>query len=76
MSGLLSCVSEVYEVYTNSNFRPALMNDEFDVTRIIHHTYDQMASDYSSMIAELVSDSWVGKFERGLLLFQTKVQPI
>jgi len=52
------------------------MNDEFDVTRITHHTYDQMASDYSSMINELVSDSWVGKFERGLLLFQTKVQSI
>ena len=57
-------------VYTNSNFGPALMNDEFDVTRITHHTYDQIASDYSSMINELVSDSWVGKFERGLLLFQ------
>jgi len=43
------------------------MNDKNDVVRITRHTYDQMACDYSSMVSELVSDSWVGKFEQNLL---------
>lgn len=43
------------------------MNNEIDVVGITRHTYDRMAADYSSMVNELVSDSWVGEFERSLL---------
>lgn len=43
------------------------MNESKDVVEITRRTYDQIASDYSSTINELVSDSWIGKFEQNLL---------
>lgn len=43
------------------------MNDKTNIINITRHTYDQMASEYSSMINRLVSDSWVGRFESSLL---------
>jgi SAM-dependent methyltransferase len=43
------------------------MTDKVNVTKITQITYDQIASDYSSMVDELVSDSWIGRFEESLL---------
>ena len=40
---------------------------EFDVTEVTRNTYDQIALGYSQKIKELVSDTWVGKFEKSLL---------
>ena len=39
----------------------------FDVTEITRNTYDLIASGYSQKIKDLVSDTWVGKFEKSLL---------
>jgi ubiquinone/menaquinone biosynthesis C-methylase UbiE len=43
------------------------MNDTKDVVKTTRHTYDQIASQYSARIDKLVTDSWVGRFEHGLL---------
>ncbi|MBA7706362.1 Trans-aconitate 2-methyltransferase [subsurface metagenome] len=43
------------------------MNRSKDVVEITRETYDQTAVDYSSMVNELVTNSWVGKFEQNLL---------
>ncbi|MFC2034122.1 class I SAM-dependent methyltransferase [Chloroflexota bacterium] len=43
------------------------MNNELDVTNITKNTYDQIATGYSDKIDNLVSDSWVGKYEQQLL---------
>ena len=43
------------------------MYDNTNAVSITRKTYDQIASGYSARINELVSDSWVGEFERQLL---------
>jgi len=43
------------------------MDDETNAIEVTRQTYDLIASDYSSMIDELVSDSWIGEFEGKLL---------
>jgi len=43
------------------------MNDRIDATSITRQTYDQIASDYSARIDELVSNTWVGEYEQQLL---------
>ena len=44
-----------------------MRQNEFDVTEITRNTYDLIASDYSQKIKDLVSGTWVGKFEKSLL---------
>lgn len=43
------------------------MDEETNAIEVTRQTYDLIASDYSSMIDELVSDSWIGEFEGKLL---------
>jgi len=43
------------------------VNDDIKVIRKTQQTYDQIASGYSTRIDALVSDTWVGAFERQLL---------
>jgi len=43
------------------------MNDKPNSISRTRQTYDQIASGYSARIDELVSDSWVGEFERQLI---------
>ncbi len=43
------------------------MTDKNNAVKITHDTYDQIASEYSAMVDKLVSDSWIGEFELGLL---------
>ena len=38
-----------------------------DVIKITRQTYDRAARDYATMVDELVSDSWIGEFEKGCL---------
>tara|TARA_B100000315_G_scaffold53477_1_gene47829 strand:- start:235 stop:897 length:663 start_codon:yes stop_codon:yes gene_type:complete len=52
------------------------MNDKIDAVIITHKTYDLIVVDYASAIDELVSESWIRRFERGLLdsfLLMTKL---
>ncbi len=61
---------------SNQNDRLNLMNDKIDVVKTTHQTYDLIASDYSSAINELVSESWIRRFEQDLLdrfLLMTKL---
>jgi len=44
-----------------------MKRDEVDVTEITRETYDLIASDYARRIDDLVSDTWIGKFEKYLL---------
>ena len=44
-----------------------MKRDEVDVTEISRETYDLIASGYARRINDLVSDTWVGGFERSLL---------
>lgn len=44
-----------------------MKRDEVDVTDITRETYDLIASGYAQRINGLVSDTWVGGFERSLL---------
>jgi SAM-dependent methyltransferase len=44
-----------------------MRQDEVDVTKITRKTYDQIASGYAQRINHLVSDTWVGRFEKSLL---------
>jgi len=41
--------------------------NKFDVTEVTRNTYDAIASGYTQKIKDLVSDTWVGKFEKSLL---------
>ncbi|MFC1933347.1 class I SAM-dependent methyltransferase [Chloroflexota bacterium] len=43
------------------------MRNRTDAVKTTHETYDLIASDYSSAINELVSESWIREFEQGLL---------
>lgn len=43
------------------------MNIKKDVISITRNTYDQIAAEYSTKIQDLVSDSWIGEYERQLL---------
>jgi len=38
-----------------------------DVIKITRQTYDQAARDYATMVDELISDSWIGEFEKRCL---------
>jgi len=44
-----------------------MKRDEVDATKITRETYDRIASGYAQRINDLVSDTWVGRFERSLL---------
>ena len=44
-----------------------MKQNEFDVTEITRNTYNLIASGYSQKIKDLVSDTWVGQFEKSLL---------
>jgi SAM-dependent methyltransferase len=44
-----------------------MKRDEIDVTEITRETYDLIASGYAQRINDLVSDTWVGRFEKSLL---------
>jgi ubiquinone/menaquinone biosynthesis C-methylase UbiE len=44
-----------------------MKRDEVDATKITRETYDQIASGYSQRINDLISDTWVGRFEKSLL---------
>ncbi|UCD21818.1 MAG: class I SAM-dependent methyltransferase, partial [Chloroflexota bacterium] len=44
-----------------------MKRDEVDVTEITRETYDLIASDYAGRIDDLVSDTWIGRFEKSLL---------
>jgi ubiquinone/menaquinone biosynthesis C-methylase UbiE len=41
--------------------------DEADVTEVTRKTYDLIASGYARRINDLVSDTWIGRFEKSLL---------
>ena len=43
------------------------MRDGVDATKITRETYDRIASGYAQRINDLVSDTWVGRFEESLL---------
>lgn len=44
-----------------------MQSNKLDVTEITRYTYDEIASGYVQSITQLVSDSWVGSFEKSLL---------
>jgi len=44
-----------------------MKRDEVDVTEITRETYDLIASGYAQRINDLVSDTWIGRFEKSLL---------
>ena len=44
-----------------------MKRDEVDATKVTRETYDQIASGYAQRINDLVSDTWVGRFEKSLL---------
>ena len=44
-----------------------MKQDEVDATKVTRETYDQIASGYAQRINDLVSDTWVGRFEKSLL---------
>ena len=44
-----------------------MKRDEVDVTEITRETYDLIASGYAQRINDLVSDTWIGRFENSLL---------
>ena len=44
-----------------------MKRDEVDVTEITRETYDLIASGYAQRINDLVSDNWIGRFEKALL---------
>jgi ubiquinone/menaquinone biosynthesis C-methylase UbiE len=44
-----------------------MKQNEFDVTEVTRNTYDAIASGYTQKIKDLVSDTWLGKFEKSLL---------
>lgn len=44
-----------------------MKRDEVDVTEITRETYDLIASGYARRINDLISDTWIGRFERYLL---------
>ena len=43
-----------------------MKRDEVDVTEITRETYDLIASGYAQRINDLVSDTWIGRFEKSL----------
>ena len=44
-----------------------MKRNEVDVTEITRETYDLIASSYTQRINDLVSDTWIGSFEKSLL---------
>ena len=44
-----------------------MKRDEVDVTELTRETYDLIASGYTRRINDLVSDTWIGRFEKSLL---------
>lgn len=44
-----------------------MKRDEVDVTEITRETYDLIASGYTQRINDLVSGTWIGRFEKALL---------
>ena len=43
------------------------MDSRDDATRTTQDTYDRIAPEYTARIEGLVSDSWIGEYERGLV---------
>lgn len=44
-----------------------MKRDEVDTAEITRETYDLIASGYAQRIKDLVSDTWIGRFEKSLL---------